>query len=355
MLVLTVLLLYTTSVFACRDNSSCGPIENHSLSTHNDNEFRQSLLSLQKQLFWGGDNAGKGIEEKLTEHNRVVVANDISTDLSVLANDPEFIQIDSLVDSAPVSSNCNETSGVYGDCNFRSAVAYCVSALTQGASDCVINFPQSGSIINMDPRLGEIIVTDISGSITLYGNNCILQRKEVPLKYSSLLRISTSESTSYPLDWEVHDLTIRGFGSSSIATGGALSFTALMSVILRNITFQENTADRGGSVYLNQCNHVIIEYCLFTLGKANYGGSLYIDTQNNDIVIIDSQFTTNIATSRGGSLYSKERNDNLILSGCTFMSNRVVSTDGGAIAISSDCMNATFLGCLFVGNHAKEG
>ena len=82
--------------------------------------------------------------------------------------------MDALEDSAANITACIGASP--GHCNFRSAVACCVSVLSSLSSACTVALPADEALY-MDRSLGGLNVAAARGSLAIEGNGCRSPRR----------------------------------------------------------------------------------------------------------------------------------------------------------------------------------
>ena len=165
-------------------------------------------------------------------------------------------------------------------------------------------------------------------------------------------------------------------------SGGAIILDSKSNLILRNVTFKDNSAlgiyGEGGAIY--SIGQTFAYDCLFVNNYAS-GAAGAIHSPYLNCYIQSSKFINNSAKWYGGALYSGcliEVNssyfeDNHAFSGAAFHyaldgrsydgayaflinSNFIanVANEGGAISVSSH-RDMTIVGCNFKSNHAKRG
>ncbi len=140
-------------------------------------------------------------------------------------------------------------------------------------------------------------------------------------------------------------------------SGGALIIGFMADATINNCHFEENTADFGGAIYLQNdstffdiTNSTFISNFAFELGGAVYhGGGIPATFDHCD-------FQTNTADDVGGALFSVTFDDDtfegsLDLSNCKFTFNSAV-TQGGAVNLEN--MNTNISNTLFTSNVANE-
>ncbi|EWS74229.1 transmembrane protein (macronuclear) [Tetrahymena thermophila SB210] len=107
-----------------------------------------------------------------------------------------------------------------------------------------------------------------------------------------------------------------------------ISIISNSSVIMNNISFEENISNKGGSIYLLQ-SQLIIWSSLFKNDKSTYGGSIY--SENSILNISSSQFN-NCTSSFGGCIYAFQSDLSLDSINSSYAK---ASQDGGFLYINN--------------------
>ena len=123
-------------------------------------------------------------------------------------------------------------------------------------------------------------------------------------------------------------------GNVSTTGGGALSFYAYYGGenLVSNNTFSENSASRGGGVYIeNRRAHLSIENNTVLNNFSSSGGGIYVEgITHSKTDIINNDINANESENVGGGIYAKSRSEEDIL----ILNNRIHdnnSINGGAI------------------------
>lgn len=120
-------------------------------------------------------------------------------------------------------------------------------------------------------------------------------------------------------------------------------------VILTRCTFQGNSSDKGGGLFLISSGAVTITYCVFHKNTAGrYGGGLY--SEGGSPSLSHCSFLGNSAYYSGGGMYNKGGMPAIL--NCSFMQNITVHNlhEGGAGMFNDGCC-ATITGCIFEANN----
>ncbi len=165
-----------------------------------------------------------------------------------------------------------------------------------------------------------------SGTVVINGNGHTLERDTGADEFRIF-------SFSGGIDVEINDLTVRGGNIvSTTGRGGALHSVSLHSLVLNNVTFEENSAVHGGALF--------IEYGLSAI----------------DLSINDSLFLGNTSTQDGGAIYFENGIGSLgsfTISQSTFESNESEG-NGGAIH-AADVATITVSESYFTDNKTSPG
>ena len=135
-----------------------------------------------------------------------------------------------------------------------------------------------------------------------------------------------------------------------IGSGGALSFNNLQhitvtqsdfTVIQYDFTviqsdFRSNVAEKGGSIYLDQCNGIKFRQCQFTSNIGKQGGGFYIaQSGKSQPINIENCILWQQSAYTGGAIYNVR--SNLQISHCTIIENKAEElgpqSKGGGIYI----------------------
>jgi len=125
-----------------------------------------------------------------------------------------------------------------------------------------------------------------------------------------------------------------------------------------NTTFSENTGGLGGVGYLytasDKTHTLSISGCTFTGNSStNSGGALYV---GSDTVTIDGSTFTNNTSSyslyAGGAIYTNGQTPGLVITNSTFTDNKATSVRGGYGGAIFVLNQASCRGCTFSGNSA---
>ena len=161
---------------------------------------------------------------------------------------------------------------------------------------------------------------------------------------------------AYGGSYSINGCTITGNSSGADAPndgsnigGGVCIWSSSYPFFIGNCSFSENTAGRGGGVFVGYTAGTI-ENCNFANNNAAYtGGGLELYGDNKVVVIEDCSFTANAASSDnlsegGGAIRCRSTFPTML--DCVFSSNQAI--DGGAINLSITTANIT--GCDFQAN-----
>jgi hypothetical protein len=144
----------------------------------------------------------------------------------------------------------------------------------------------------------------------------------------SLIRIENGHPTS-----SIENLTIRGGTGSPIASGspvivGGGIYASDSTITIRDVVFEDNTAQYGGGVYALNSN-ITFERCAFRNNAATEDGGGF-QAFRGSALLTDCTFEDNAAGSRGGGLHLVGGGSHLLLR-TDFLDN-VSSNDAGGIS-----------------------
>ena len=161
---------------------------------------------------------------------------------------------------------------------------------------------------------------------TLYVKNCLFENNT-----------ARSNGVIYLDEFGIAEIVDSIFRDNTVTYyGGTVVFDTANSALVKNCTFEGNSAVNGGAIYINsyspECrSNVKIIDSSFNNNKVDgYGGVIYSKYGVTDIA--NSLFDNNVALKNGGAIYSKIGSINI--SDCRFTSN--VADYGGALLLKSD-------------------
>ena len=215
----------------------------------------------------------------------------------------------------------------------RGKSLYNVSIVGESPENTVLKFQNRNSILTVRGNLTLQNLTLVDVSIINYGtlnaSNVIFKDSTAYLRYSEATGTVNSASKSF---------------------GGAIYspyYYDSNSVYLDNCTFENNTAEYGGAIYMDG-GYLNIKNTLFLDNIAyNYGGA--IACENNANVVIDRSgfISSKSAKDAGGGIYAK--NSKLSLANVNFTGS--CATFGSAV--TSLASNLKVESCSFTDNAAR--
>ena len=208
------------------------------------------------------------------------------------------IVVDSGADGVANSANC--TDGTPGNCTLRDAAALAVDGDT-------INFAADVSLVTLTGEDIDFAAVNIIGP------------------GSGLVAVN----------------------ASGVTDGQAFYFNegSVGDVIISGITLT------GNRIYAFPSGVLTLDDVSITGSSAEYGGALYHGSA--DLVIVNSNFDSNIATERGGAIYAYG-SGSVTISGSSFTNNQATAR-GGAIYVSSNVTNFTMTNSSISSNSARSG
>ena len=173
-----------------------------------------------------------------------------------------------------------------------------------------------------------------------------LTTKETPVQ-NDLIRIQGGEVT-------VSDCILSNSPFHGIKIETASNATII------DCTFQGLSTQgegKGAAIYVQTGMNTTISGCTFLNNTAIRGGSIYID-ENGSVgsQIIDCTFIGNYASAKGGAIFISHANQSIdnstTLIGCVFIGN---SADFGGAIYNGEFADPIFINCLIRGNEALIG
>jgi len=160
-----------------------------------------------------------------------------------------------------------------------------------------------------------------AGDVTINGNNFTIERDSGAPQFRIFF-------FSGYANININDLIISGGDvDTGLGQGGAIYVTTLSSLILNNVTFDNNTAVEGGAVYVSMdsspnLNFVINGSTFSNNSSSGDGGVLYIKNPLNTLntTISDSTFEYNWSGGDGGAIFA-DNLDSLNISTSYFTRN----------------------------------
>lgn len=190
----------------------------------------------------------------------------------------------------------------------------------------VNNTAKSNGVIYLDEfGIAEIIDSVFKDNqVTYYGGTVVFDTsnsaivKNCTFENNSAINGGAIFISSYNPQYKSHVKIMDSVFSENTAQdyGGAIVSKYCVTQI-NNVSFIENSASKsGGAIYSNLGSIKIID-SYFTDNSANYGGGLCLKTESN--VLMNSLFKTNVAHISGGAVYSNA--EKISTSGCIYSGN----------------------------------
>eukprot|EP01041_Mallomonas_annulata_P001553 gene1553-3000_t len=244
-------------------------------------------------------------------------------------------------------------------CNLRSAIATCIDLFTI-SDHCDIYLPSNSAIFlnsssypPLEISLNLLLSSSFRLSIFGQGSSikCIPEGNDNNNNCQHrFLSVSNLNEESEFFSFHLYNLTINGFGSTSI-DGGALFLQGLNNTVINKVTFENNIGSNGGALYMTDSSHSHIDNCVFVSNYGSYGG-VFISTHNYNIRFRNDIFLYNEA-SFGGGLSIGSFNMDIRLERIIFYMNK--ANTGGAILIDLINTDITMQSLLFSNNSAIAG
>jgi predicted outer membrane repeat protein len=159
------------------------------------------------------------------------------------------------------------------------------------------------------------------------------------------------------------DLSISdsSFSGNSSSIGGAISYfdkyqDDIDSLYIKNCDFEDNSAGtgQGGALASTASGELVIESSTFNGNSANIGGALYLKPGSGEEAyssVLSCSFTNNSASNNGGAIYS-EYGTLLSIQG-SYFENNSSSNYGGAISLVN-VTSANINSCVLSDNNADD-
>ena len=192
--------------------------------------------------------------------------------------------------------------------------------------------------------------------------------------------VMSMKADSLTNDWIIDGLRIQdGRAISSAHRGGggiyARSTSGDVSIVIKNCTFSNNTADIGGGVFLwgrtvssSLTNCTFSNNLAFRINGNGTGGGVYISADTISSFLTNCSFISNSAlgwygAAGGGVYFYSEKLNNSTITNCIFKTNSVLGLFGGAgggLYFYSGRSYRTFISptianCIFDNNSASFG
>eukprot|EP01041_Mallomonas_annulata_P017633 gene17633-36186_t len=211
-------------------------------------------------------------------------------------------------------------------------------------------------------------IASSSSRLTIFGQGSTIKNLsgENNNCQSRFLSISNLNRPTGYLSFHFHNVSIHGFGSSTI-DGGALYLQGLNDVIINAVTFIHNIGSCGGALYMSNCSLIIIDNFIFIDNySTDYGGGFYLNHRNiaqiddggfylsesnSDLSFTNCIVSHNSAGSTGGGVHVNIHNQDLKINAILFTSNAAYGGNGGAI-YASENNSLSFTSCNMTLNAA---
>jgi hypothetical protein len=238
--------------------------------------------------------------------------------------------VDDAVDGPVSTLDCTDGN----TCNFRSAWASCQN---HTFTTCTISL-LAETTYAIDSTYGPLELQPWDNITIQGGNETVVAGAGTQLVTYFSGRYTNDTPASYP-SLTLKDLTVVGFGGFNV-TGGAVMFSGEGELTLDNVDFTQNFGSVGGAVFLQDSTKgITITNCNFHANNASEGGAIALNSFNHNMAIADSTFSDNQADNRGGDIYVGLSNSNIALRRLAM--ERGTAAFGGAVFIDSDNSDIT--------------
>lgn len=209
----------------------------------------------------------------------------------------------------------------------------------------------NSNIVLSGVNFGYNTSTGSGGAIYIYqsasftAENCIIEHNSA--NYGGAVIVYGAEATFEHCSFSNNTASSWG-GAFYIREGaGDNPFSSLISVI--TCSFDNNTSNYGGAIYLNTNCRLSISNSTFSNNSALSGGAIF-NSSGNSFIINGSVFNGNISTeAEGGAIVVK--NSSLTVNNTEF-TNNTAATNGGAIYANGSTINGD--NNTFTGNTANS-
>jgi hypothetical protein len=185
-----------------------------------------------------------------------------------------------------------ELESLDGPCTLRNAIAYCTSKLVNITTHCSVHLPPMGELFLKN---SGIIIAGLKGNFTIFGHGATIKRSQSASDHG-LIRADGAGGVLNLFHFNMHNMSIEGFGS---------------------------TADAGGGVWVGNLGSGFFEHLVFRNCKGRDGGGLDIQSSSS-VIVFHCEFYNNYCVGNGGGLGIGELNDGIIVQNCIFVRNRAL-------------------------------
>ena len=121
--------------------------------------------------------------------------------------------------------------------------------------------------------------------------------------------------------------------NNGVSSGGAMYIVRAVPTTIVSSKFSYNTANEGGAIYANEQVSLTIVNCDFISNHGLRGGAVVSTHVDNSITIMESTFTSNIASENGGAIYAINIAPVLIQ---TSFINNTAGDNGGTVYLTGN-------------------
>ena len=188
----------------------------------------------------------------------------------------------------------------------------------------------------------------LAGNHTLHYNIYLDSVSKITFRGNSTAHIVWTERNAFYCN-DITNLTIEGLSFQENSTvdneGSALVVFNSREVLITSSIFHDN----GDSAIFCLNTTLVIYNCRFEKNSGDYGGALYLGGSN--VILTDTKFTNNKASSVGGAIYA--HNGTIMTLNSSEFAHNYGQSAGGAVSIDQSTL--ILLGCnFFDDNYASK-
>jgi hypothetical protein len=149
--------------------------------------------------------------------------------------------------------------------------------------------------IHMNPRLGEILLSGLSGQLRIEGGGCILSPLPGTAAGNATRLFRVHNVVNNYVIFQLSNATVSGFGNKEL-DGGAIYFYRSKGII-NSVIFRDNVGLAGGAVCIDQCSSFQFLSTQFVGNTAaSDGGGVHVGSQVSNVNFTSCDFTHNVVT-----------------------------------------------------------
>ncbi|MDA9857481.1 GEVED domain-containing protein [Rubripirellula sp.] len=229
-----------------------------------------------------------------------------------------------------------------GDRSLRELIA--IANETEKAE--VIGFRFGLDPINLDPALGELVITKSLTIEPSVGARSLTISRSGPDPFR-LMKITQAS------DVQLRGLTLNG-GDSADQDGGAILMNSTGHLAIVESHFANNAAMRGGAIAASSGSVSVISSLISQNGANGEGGGISLTRQATALNLVNSTVSGNLAIAKGGGIYSEDAE--ILVSSSTVTANQALEAAGGiGFKADGDGESLDLVNSIVAGNIAPAG